>query len=170
MFFFQNFCPTLSSIGGRGGVINPVDKLCKQLYDCHGCISHKECDYEGRELDGRYSYKIDHATNRIDCDQTMDRKVNQGRVDCKQAMCECDRTFAEKLGNIWKDSEFDTTVWWNLKNIRKMKSAGKPLDKYSTICKKKSNLPNTHVCCGRILFNPVMKDCCSDKIVGIGNC
>ena len=29
-------------IGGKGAVVNTVDKICKQLYDCHTCIKGEE--------------------------------------------------------------------------------------------------------------------------------
>ena len=85
-------------------------------------------------------------------------------------MCECDREFAVKLGAAWKDDEFDEQLWFNAKNIQRHKKIGNPLKKYQQVCKKKSNLPNNHECCGRALYNPIMSDCCVNDIVSIGSC
>ena len=161
-----------SIIGGKGAVINDIDRLCKQLYDCHSCIHDTECISLSKKdpaFNG-YNYDIDQLSGQISCDVQTPTPKKPEEAKCKQAMCECDRSFAKKLGDQWRDEDFDTKVWWNAKNIQKNNKNGTPLKDYSEVCKKKSFLPNSHECCGRSLINPVISDCCSGTAVSVGSC
>ena len=117
----------------------------------------------------RYDFEILPSGN-IDCTQEGARRADRNKLACKQAMCECDRDFATKLGTVWKDQDFEENLWFNAKNIQKQKRLGNPMKKYATVCRKKTHLPNNHECCGRALFNPIMTECCMDDIVSIGSC
>lgn len=167
--------PTDSSgeiIGGKGAVINDIDRLCKQLYDCHTCIHDSECSAltkKDPQFDG-YKYDIDPISGQISCDNQDPTPKEPAKMKCKKAMCECDREFSKKLGAQWKDEDFDVKIWWNNKNIQKHKKNGDPLKEYEEVCKKKSFLPNSHECCGRSLINPVINDCCAGTPVSVGSC
>lgn len=159
-------------IGGKGAVINDIDRLCKQLYDCHTCIHDAECSALSKkdpEFDG-YKYNIDPVSGQISCDNQTPTPKEPSKMQCKKAMCECDRDFSKKLGAQWNDDNFDSKVWWNTKNIQKHKKIGDPLKEYEDVCKKKSFLPNSHECCGRSLINPVINDCCAGTPVSVGSC
>jgi len=153
------------SPGGHGEAQDGTDSLCRTLARCHACVELEhngdfnsvtaDCDPEGG-----YKYSVDSSTGVLSCTLNTEQ--------CKRDACECDKKFAEDLGALWDDNDFDYGLW-NAKH-----NALATLD-YSATCVKQSGNSND-ACCGLAYpekrpFSSMAHECCSDGSVAvIGSC
>lgn len=120
---------------GYGVPVDPIDKSCKNFFQCYECAKMENPICKGDQV--RYKYRLiqDTRTNKksIEC-------VNK-EGSCQRNICECDKRWSETLANF----EDDFNPWYH-------KNRGVPVDstwKYNNECKRSKGIfgkPET--CCG----------------------
>lgn len=153
-----------------------MDKLCLNLYRCHRCTYEFDhpaslSDNNDCTAESRYYTFFNDQTGEIECN----KKQNS---PCQMSQCECDRSFIEKLANLWtnsdvnrkKDFVYNKYYWKDFKNTKRMNTFG-----YKNTCVSTLENPNNNdSCCGRPgerrPFSSVVNSCCDDKVSTIGSC
>jgi len=176
--------------GGAGPVVDLLDSKCKMLSDCHKCIQIEFGKDAVDVNDGRYTWSIDSNDGSIVCPAN---KNNHNPA--RQALCECDRHFANQLGAVWNDNDpvFHNTFYWMNSNNQK----NNPVFDYDATCVRNSNngggsgnggkdsccgaaFPNKEPynganrgCCDGVqVYNRITQECCANGngVTGIGAC
>lgn len=153
--------PNKQLVSARNGVaVDPMDEACKALYHCQKClpIVHGEsCPAEdGGNRKYKYGYYKQRNGGGVDC---MRRKNN----DCGYNTCQCAKEFAERVGRLFIDPdwEWNNQYWLNPTFVKKVKRK-KPAKKkeHMNFDKKKFELFDFHLECTTDVGSGMTLDCC----------
>lgn len=94
----------VGSLGSK--YVDPQDQLCMQLASCHRCVQLEFNHVTDFDTDtSGYSTSLDPTAKTIEC--TNNPNSNNDEERAKYSLCQCDKHFAEQLGNIWEDDNFN---------------------------------------------------------------
>lgn len=158
---------------GSGKSVDKIDSVCLRLAKCHRCIEMRFGEDAIDVNNGRYHWAYDQENNKLDCSKNKD--------EARNALCECDASFAVEMGKTWDDEYWSNKFWLNNRNERQFDKDGNPLQfKYSETCVNKpkninsgntaditlqtsAGLHNADKCCGVGFMEPYNsreKQCC----------
>jgi len=169
---------------GQGAAVNEIDATCLSLQRCRRCI---DMEFIGPDdIDAhqeKYRYSIDENTKAIDCSSSRNSPA-------QRALCLCDKEFAETLGQIWDDSNFDRQYWLFKSNVQSRKQQNLPVFDKEAVCVG-TGTGTADACCGSDFpakfpydsmtrsccnaagqtYDAVAKDCCDDGVIrDVGSC
>lgn len=170
--------------GGKGGApVDAQDTLCKELADCHKCVSLEFGDLIDVDKSG-YKWDQDAQTGELTCGRNKD--------PAKLALCKCDSKFAADFGNLWTDDSFNKYYWLSPRQVAKYPDVSRfdPVDTCQSFGGGTGRDHANDKCCGLdypdripyssgyrsccessgILYNPMFETCCDGRIESVGSC
>lgn len=161
--------------GGHGAAVDDQDSLCRDLARCHRCVEMEHGDIIDVN-DDKYRFHVKDGA--ISCERNTEKGWHQSKRD----LCECDAHFANEIGKLWDDNNFNDYYWLNPKDMKLINKGkwegGAKFDIDSTCTANMSGKADQ--CCGSYplkypydstqnnccnnnsIYNPVVSDCCDD--------
>lgn len=163
---------------GQGAPVDSIDATCLSLQRCRRCIDMEF--YGPDDIDAhqeKYRYSIDSQTNAIDCSDPRNTAA-------QRALCLCDKEFAETLGQVWNDADYNGEYWLFKSNVQDRNNQGLAVFDRAAVCVGTgtgtadaccgADFPNkfpydsmSRSCCDAAgqLYDESTKQCCSDGVV-----
>lgn len=170
--------------GGHGPAVDEQDSLCKDLARCHRCV---EMDHGADQIDvNDDKYRFNVVNGAISCARNTEKGWHQSKRD----LCECDAAFANAIGAMWNDDNFNEYYWQNPKDMKLINKGKAPNDKFDMVgtCQVIGG-GKADSCCGSYparfpyessekqccqsteAYNPVTQECCDNGMVASpGDC